>query len=111
MSIFSFESLAVITKFQAKFFRLVAQSRFKVARVGVLERIGQRFLPDVEKIFLPGLGKLRQFSLRLKLCVKRRPGGRVLNNTFERLPKILFLQCLRTQRVHGAAGFAQTPPR
>jgi len=59
MSIFKFESPAVITKFQAKFFRLVAQSCFEVARMGVLERVGQRFLPDVKKVFLPGRRKLR----------------------------------------------------
>ena len=69
MSIFGFESPAVITKFQAHFFRLVAQSRFEVARMGVLERVGQCFLPDMEKVFLPGWRKLGQLSLRLKLGV------------------------------------------
>ncbi len=100
MSIFGFESLAVITKFQAKFFRLVTQSRLEVARSGILEGVGQCFLPDVEKVFLPGLRKIRQFALRLKLGVQRRPGGRALNSTFERLSKVVFLQSLWAQRVH-----------
>ena len=42
--------------------------------MGVLKRVGQRFLPDVEKVFLPGQGELRQLALCLKLCVERRPG-------------------------------------
>src|ERR1700730_2663878 len=100
MSIFDFESVAVITQFQTKFFCLAAQSRFEVTRMGVLECIGQRFLPDMEKVFLPGRGKLRKSALRSKLGVERRTGGRVLNNTFERIPEIVFLQCLRTQRMH-----------
>ena len=47
MSILNFESSTVITKFQAKFFRLAAQSCFEVACMSVLERVGQRFLPDM----------------------------------------------------------------
>src|SRR6266851_7603549 len=78
--------------------------------MGVLERVGQGFLPDVEKVLLPGVGKLRQSAAGLKLRVKRRAGGRALNNTFERIPKILFLQCLRAQRVHGAPRLAQASP-
>src|SRR5437870_761514 len=78
--------------------------------MSVLERVGQGFLSDVEKVFLPGLWKLRHFALRLKRSVKRRAGGRVLNSTFERLPKILVLQSLRAQRVHGPARFAQALP-
>src|SRR5712671_1703956 len=106
MPIFDFESIAVVTQFQTKFFGLVAYSRFELASVGILERVGQRFLSDMKKIFLPGLGKVRQFALRGKSCVKRRPGGCVLNSTFERVPKIVFLQSLRTQCVHGSARFA-----
>src|SRR5438128_12540075 len=100
MSIFGFESVAVVAQFETKFFRLVDQSGLEVASVRVLERVGQGFLPDVEKVLLPGVGKLRQSAAGLKLRVKRRAGGRALNNTFERIPKILFLQCLRAQRVH-----------
>src|SRR5439155_6393017 len=59
MSIFDFESIAVVTKFQTKFFRLVGQSCFEVPRVSVFERVGQSFLSDMQKIFLPALRKLR----------------------------------------------------
>src|SRR5438132_13838868 len=110
MSIFGFESVAVVTEFQTEFLRLIAYSRLEVRSMGVLERVGQGFLSDMEKVFLPGLWKLRHFALRLKRSVKRRAGGRVLNSTFERLPKILVLQSLRAQRVHGPARFTQALP-
>src|ERR1700736_30334 len=107
MSIFDFESVAVVAKFQTQLFRFVAQSCFEVRSVSVLEGVGQRFLADVEKIFLPGRWKLRQFTLRLKRSVDRRTGGCVLDTTFKSLPKILILQCLRTQRVRRPARFGQ----
>src|SRR6266404_9175633 len=110
MSIFGFEALAIITKFQPKFFRLVGQSRFEVPSVRVLERIGQRFLSDMEKIDLPGWREVRQFALGLEGCMQRCSDGRVLNSTFEGFPKIMFLQGVGTQRVDRPARFAQTAP-
>src|SRR5207237_10584688 len=81
MSIFGFESVAVVAKFQTKFFRLVSQSRFEVASVSVFERVGQGFLSNMQKIFLPALGKIRKFALRFKRSVKRCSNGGVLNST------------------------------
>ena len=69
MPIFDFESIAVVTQFQTKFFGLVAYSRFELASVSILERVGQRFLSDMQKIFLPWLGYVRVFGLGGKMCV------------------------------------------
>ena len=108
MSIFDFESVAVVAELETERFRLVAQSCLEVGRAGVFERIAQRLLPDAKKVFLPGLRQLRDFALCLKCRVKRRAGRRVLNSTFKRFPKIVGLQSLRTQRVNGSASFTQT---
>ena len=53
MSRFDFESVAVIAKFQTKFFCIEDQPRFKIARMRVFECVGQGFLSDVQQIFLP----------------------------------------------------------
>ena len=82
MSIFDFESVAVIAKFQTKFFCLVDQPRFKIARVRVLECVGQGFLSDVQKIFLPGLREISQFATQIESRVKRSSGSCVLNDSF-----------------------------
>src|SRR5213596_58961 len=100
MSLFHSEAVTVVTKFQRNFLRLVAQSRLEVASMGILECVGQSFLSYVQKIFLPGPGKLWWFAVRFKSCVKRRTESGVLNNTFERVPEIVFLQSLRAQRVN-----------
>src|SRR5947199_9770843 len=42
--------------------------------------------------------------------MKRRAKGGVINNTFKRFPEIVFLQSLRSQRVHLSARFAEAPP-
>src|SRR5438552_15447891 len=110
MSIFRFKSVAVVTKFQTEFLRLIAYSRLEVRSMGVLEGVGQGFLFDVEKVLLPGLWKLRRSALGLKLGEKGRAGGPVPNSTFERIPKILVLQCLLAQLVLGSARFAQALP-
>ena len=83
-----------------QFFRPTGETRFKVARTRVLERVAQSFLSDVEKIFLPGLRELRYFALRLKRCVKRRPVGCALDSAFECLPEIVLAQSQRAQRVN-----------
>src|SRR5207247_10407807 len=62
MSIFDFESVAVVAKFEAKFFCLEGQPGFKIAWVRVFESVGQRFLPDMEEIFLPYQRQMANFA-------------------------------------------------
>ena len=47
MFFFKFESITIVVKLQAKFICIKAQECFKIARMRILERIGQRFLTDV----------------------------------------------------------------
>jgi len=61
-----FESVAVITKFQTKFFRPVA-NRVKGASVAYLSVLVNASCPMCRRFFLPRLGKLGQSALRLKL--------------------------------------------
>src|SRR4029077_3244116 len=108
MSIFHFKSLAVVTKLQANPFAIAAQTSAKILRARVFERVGQRFLANVQKVLLPGRRQVRNSAFRLKRGVKRGSDRYTLNNTLKGIPKIVFLQCLRTQSMHRAARFAQT---
>ena len=71
MSISHFESVAVVTKFQAKLFCVEGQPRFKIARVRIFESVGQRFLSNVQEIFLPDQRQMAHFAAKIESRVKR----------------------------------------
>ena len=82
MLLADFESVTVIMKFQAKFVCFAAQSRFKIARVRVLERVSQGFLSDVQEILLPNGREIAQLAPKLEGRVKRGSRSCVLDNSF-----------------------------
>src|ERR1700756_5296406 len=94
------ETDAVIAQLQVNCLRIKIKPGVKARGVSVLQRICQRFLSNVEQIFLDGRCKFTRGSACLKFRPQRSPRSRVFYDRLKRVGKSSFLQRLRPQRVY-----------
>jgi hypothetical protein len=101
------EATAIVTQVQANL--PVVENKFHVELTGlrVAQSIGQYFLSDAEEILFPFRRNFPWLALQNEFRPHRCALGHLLDQTFQSVAQIFFLQRLRTKRPQGTPRLAQ----